>query len=138
MAGEVSAGVQKPMLRGLHQATIKRNLAVSAVLVSISVVLLKFGRNEPRKRDYAEFYKWVLGRNEIDFNDLYFFWFSEPMTITQCMSAWGKLDYCSLHKIKCFFVLQKIDFSQNLPELSSFIWNVYLQKKNIVKQKISQ
>lgn len=60
MAGEVSADagrIPKPALRGLHQATIKKNLAVSAVLVTLSVIIMKFGHNDPRKRDYAEFYK---------------------------------------------------------------------------------
>lgn len=60
MAGEVSADsgrLPKPTLRGLHQATIKKNLAVSAVLVTIAVIAMKFGHNDPRKRDYAEFYK---------------------------------------------------------------------------------
>uniref|UniRef100_A0A336KK21 CSON012616 protein n=1 Tax=Culicoides sonorensis TaxID=179676 RepID=A0A336KK21_CULSO len=60
MAGEVSAEagrLPKPQLRGLHQATIKTSLASAAVLVTITALALKFGRNEPRKRDYAEFYK---------------------------------------------------------------------------------
>lgn len=51
------ARIAKPVLRGLHNATIKRNLAVSAVLMTIAVVAVKYIRNEPKKRDYAEFYK---------------------------------------------------------------------------------
>lgn len=60
MAGEVSAEagrLVKPALRNLHQAQIKKNLAVATVLVTISCVAMKFLWNEPRKRDYAEFYK---------------------------------------------------------------------------------
>ncbi|XP_059617182.1 cytochrome c oxidase subunit 6C-1-like [Phlebotomus argentipes] len=47
----------KPQLRGLHQATIKRNLAVAIGLAALSVVAMKFLYNNPRKERYAEFYK---------------------------------------------------------------------------------
>lgn len=57
MAGEVASGIPKPVLRGLHNASIKRNLIVAGVLVVISGVAVKFLRNDPRKNDYAEFYK---------------------------------------------------------------------------------
>jgi cytochrome c oxidase subunit 6c len=58
MAGEVATGsIPKPVLRGLHNATIKRNLIVAGVLVTIVTVAFKFLRNEPRKQDYANFYK---------------------------------------------------------------------------------
>lgn len=60
MGGEVAADagrLPKPVLRGLHQATIKKNLIVSGVLVVISVIAMKYGRNDPRKQDYANFYK---------------------------------------------------------------------------------
>lgn len=57
MAGEIASGIAKPVLRGLHNASIKRNLIVSGVLVVISAVAVKYLRNDPRKNDYAEFYK---------------------------------------------------------------------------------
>jgi cytochrome c oxidase subunit 6c len=44
-------------MRGLHNATIKRNLIVAGILCTATVIGIKFIRNEPRKRDYAEFYK---------------------------------------------------------------------------------
>lgn len=58
MAGEVAAAkVNKPVLRGLHAATIKTNLIVSAALVFGTMVAFKYLYNEPRKQRYAEFYK---------------------------------------------------------------------------------
>uniref|UniRef100_A0A182PJR2 Uncharacterized protein n=1 Tax=Anopheles epiroticus TaxID=199890 RepID=A0A182PJR2_9DIPT len=54
---EVAARIPKPVLRGLHNATIKRNLIVSGVLCTIAVVALKVLHNDPKKQDYAEFYK---------------------------------------------------------------------------------
>lgn len=55
--GEVAGALSKPVLRGLHNATIKRNLIVAGVLMVIAGVSIKVFRNDPRKRDYAEFYK---------------------------------------------------------------------------------
>lgn len=55
--GEVAGTYAKPVLRGLHNATIKRNLIVAGVLMFVATVSVKFLRNEPRKQDYAEFYK---------------------------------------------------------------------------------
>lgn len=58
MAGEVATGsIPKPVLRGLHHASIKRNLMVAGVLVVITGIAVKVLRNDPRKQDYAEFYK---------------------------------------------------------------------------------
>lgn len=60
MGAEVAADagrLPKPQLRGLHQATIKKNLVVASVLCVISVVAMKYLHNDPKKRDYAEFYK---------------------------------------------------------------------------------
>lgn len=53
----MSGVIAKPVLRGLHNETIKRNLIVSGVLVTVVTLAVKFLRNEPRKNDYAEFYK---------------------------------------------------------------------------------
>ncbi|XP_052867097.1 cytochrome c oxidase subunit 6C [Anopheles cruzii] len=49
--------IPKPVLRGLHNATIKKNLIVSSVLCTIAVVAMKVMHNDPKVRDYAEFYK---------------------------------------------------------------------------------
>lgn len=50
--------IPKPNLRGLHQATIKRNITLAVLLAATAVTALKIFRNEPRKRDYIEFYKY--------------------------------------------------------------------------------
>jgi cytochrome c oxidase subunit 6c len=57
MAGEVAGVISKPVLRGLHNAQIKRNLIVATGLVVITFVSMKFLYNEPRKQKYAEYYK---------------------------------------------------------------------------------
>uniref|UniRef100_A0A182ISD5 Uncharacterized protein n=1 Tax=Anopheles atroparvus TaxID=41427 RepID=A0A182ISD5_ANOAO len=54
---EVAPRIPKPVLRGLHNATIKKNLIVSGVLCTIAVVAMKVMHNDPKIRDYAEFYK---------------------------------------------------------------------------------
>lgn len=55
-AKEVSAAGNKPQLRNLHHATIKKNLIVGTVLCAISVVAMQVF-NDSKKKDYAEFYK---------------------------------------------------------------------------------
>ncbi|KAH8412877.1 hypothetical protein KR009_006443 [Drosophila setifemur] len=45
-----------PVLRGLHNATIKRNLAVALGLTAIVTVAFKVLVNDPKKAAYAEFY----------------------------------------------------------------------------------
>ncbi|XP_055641380.1 cytochrome c oxidase subunit 6C-1 [Toxorhynchites rutilus septentrionalis] len=54
---EVAAKIPKPVLRGLHNASIKRNLMVSGVLCVISVIATKYLYVEPKKQAYADFYK---------------------------------------------------------------------------------
>ena len=54
---EASGSIPKPILRGLHNATIKKNLIVAGVLVTLVTVAFKVFRNDPRKQDYADFYK---------------------------------------------------------------------------------
>lgn len=54
---EVTAKIPKPVLRGLHNASIKRNLAVSGVLCVISVIAFKVFYVDPKKQAYADFYK---------------------------------------------------------------------------------
>ncbi|CAO1383826.1 unnamed protein product [Diamesa serratosioi] len=56
-AAATSSGLPKPALRGFHNATIRRNLIVAGVLVVAAGVSVKFLINDPKKRDYAEFYK---------------------------------------------------------------------------------
>lgn len=59
VAKEVTdAKPNKPQLRGLHHATIKRNLTVALVLSAVSVVAVKVLHNDRRKANYAEFYKY--------------------------------------------------------------------------------
>ena len=55
-AKEVSATANKPQMRNLHHATIKKNLIVGTVLCAISVVVMQI-YNDGKKKDYAEFYK---------------------------------------------------------------------------------
>ena len=60
MAGEVAADlgrIPKPMLRGLHNATIRRNLIVAGVLMTIVTISVKIFHNDVKKQAYAEFYK---------------------------------------------------------------------------------
>ncbi|CAG9802937.1 unnamed protein product [Chironomus riparius] len=49
--------IAKPQLRGLLQNQIKKNLLISGVFVTVVMVAVQVFRNEPKKRDYAEFYK---------------------------------------------------------------------------------
>lgn len=56
-AAATSSGLPKPSLRGFHNATIRRNLIVSGVLVIVAGIAVKVLRNDPKKNDYAEFYK---------------------------------------------------------------------------------
>lgn len=48
----------KPIIRGLNQAVIKRNITVAVILATSAVIGMKLFRNGPRKRDYADFYKY--------------------------------------------------------------------------------
>lgn len=45
-----------PVLRGLHNASIKRNLAISLGLTAIITVAFKVFVNDPKKAAYADFY----------------------------------------------------------------------------------
>lgn len=60
MAGDAVAGagsIPKPVLRGLHNATIRRNLIVAGVLVTVITTAVKVFVFDPKKQDYADFYK---------------------------------------------------------------------------------
>ncbi|XP_017483002.1 PREDICTED: cytochrome c oxidase subunit 6C-1 [Rhagoletis zephyria] len=47
----------KPVLRGLHNATIKKNLTIALALTAVVTVGWSFLINRPKKEAYAEFYK---------------------------------------------------------------------------------
>ncbi|XP_054744216.1 cytochrome c oxidase subunit 6C-1 [Anastrepha obliqua] len=47
----------KPVLRGLHNATIKKNLTVAIALTTVVTVGWYFLVNKPKKDAYGEFYK---------------------------------------------------------------------------------
>lgn len=55
-ASAVSKGIPKPILRGLHNATIKRNLLAAGILTAAVGIAYKTLHNNPRKADYANFY----------------------------------------------------------------------------------
>lgn len=64
MAGEAAAvapssgPIQRPaLLKGLHHATVKRNLVASIALAIGAAVIFKFTVGDPRKQAYADFYK---------------------------------------------------------------------------------
>ncbi|KXJ80714.1 cytochrome c oxidase subunit 6C [Aedes albopictus] len=54
---EVTSKIPKPVLRGLHNASIKRNLAVAGVLCVVSVAAFNFLYVQPKQQAYADFYK---------------------------------------------------------------------------------
>lgn len=56
MSGAV-AKTAKPVLRGLLQNQIKKNLIVGISLCIAAGILMKVGINDPQKARYAEFYK---------------------------------------------------------------------------------
>jgi cytochrome c oxidase subunit 6c len=57
MTGDSVAQISKPLMRGLHNATIKRNLIVAGGLCLVICTTMKLVYNDPKKADYAEFYK---------------------------------------------------------------------------------
>lgn len=54
---EATASIKRPQLKGLHHATVKTNIAVAIGLSIVSAIAYKFLICDPKKRDYAEFYK---------------------------------------------------------------------------------
>ncbi|XP_062551198.1 cytochrome c oxidase subunit 6C-1-like [Armigeres subalbatus] len=54
---EVTAKIPKPVLRGLHNTSIKRNLVVATVLSIVSGVAFNYLYVEPKRQAYADFYK---------------------------------------------------------------------------------
>lgn len=59
MAGSAAAVSTpgRPQLKGLHNATIKRNLGVAIGLSFVCMFAYKFLVNDPKKKIYADFYK---------------------------------------------------------------------------------
>ncbi|XP_061724067.1 cytochrome c oxidase subunit 6C-like [Cydia pomonella] len=58
MAGDKAVStVSKPVMRGLLNSSIKRNLTVALTLAAISGVAFKQLVGNERKRKYAEFYR---------------------------------------------------------------------------------
>ncbi|XP_067625831.1 cytochrome c oxidase subunit 6C isoform X2 [Eurosta solidaginis] len=52
-----AVAASKPVLRGLHNATIKKNLTVAIALTAAVTVGWHFLVNKPKREAYAEFYK---------------------------------------------------------------------------------
>lgn len=58
MAGAAAVSTSaRPILKGLHNATIKKNLTVAIALSFVGMFAYKFIVNDPKKQVYAEFYK---------------------------------------------------------------------------------
>lgn len=58
MAGDsVSTLPRPPVLKGLHNAYAKKHLYIGIGLSIVGMFAYKFLVTDPKKRDYAEFYK---------------------------------------------------------------------------------
>ncbi|PZC73249.1 cytochrome c oxidase subunit 6C [Helicoverpa armigera] len=66
MADKAVSTASKPMMRGLLNAQIKRNLIASLVFAAISGVAVKQLIGNPRKRKYAEFYRTYDAEKEFE------------------------------------------------------------------------
>lgn len=59
--GAVAQAISKaPQLKGRHADFMKKHLIIGITLSITSMILTKFIVNEPRKKAYAEYYKYVL------------------------------------------------------------------------------
>lgn len=54
-----SGSGSRPVLKGHHAAFMKKHLAIAIIYSLACVAAVKFAVNEPRKRAYAEYYKYV-------------------------------------------------------------------------------
>ena len=54
--GSVAMSIPKPVMRALHIQSIKKNLAVAAILATGASTAMYFLVNKPRKEAYANFY----------------------------------------------------------------------------------
>lgn len=52
-----AVGGARPLLKGHHQAYMKKHLTIGLIISCSLVVATKFLLNEPRKAAYAEYYK---------------------------------------------------------------------------------
>lgn len=64
MAGDAVAsstptrsGLPRPTLKGLHNASVKKHLAIGIVWSLAAMIIAKIAVNDPRKEKYAEYYK---------------------------------------------------------------------------------
>lgn len=56
---ESASTLARPVLKGRHNAWVKKHLTGAIVYAFAWVIAVKILVNEPRKRAYAEYYKWV-------------------------------------------------------------------------------
>lgn len=56
---ESASSIARPVLKGRHQTFMKKHLAIGISYAVACVIFTKLLVNEPRKRAYAEYYKWV-------------------------------------------------------------------------------
>ena len=54
--GSLAMSIPKPVMRALHIQSIKKNLAVAAILATAASTTMYFLVNKPRKEAYANFY----------------------------------------------------------------------------------
>ncbi|XP_026728445.1 cytochrome c oxidase subunit 6C-like [Trichoplusia ni] len=66
MADKAVSTASKPMMRGLLNSQIKRNLTISLVLAGISGFAFKQIVGNERKRKYAEFYRTYDAEKEFE------------------------------------------------------------------------
>lgn len=55
-----TSGRPRPKLKGHHEAFMKRHLYIGIGLALAGVIATKFLVNEPRKKAYADYYKYVM------------------------------------------------------------------------------
>lgn len=56
---ESVSNATRPLLKGRHNAWVKKHMAIAIGYSFAWVIAVKLLVNEPRKRAYAEYYKWV-------------------------------------------------------------------------------
>lgn len=61
---ESSSG-PRPLLKGRHTLFMKKHLTIGLAYSFACVILTKLLVNEPRKKAYAEYYKWVFHDKKI-------------------------------------------------------------------------
>lgn len=56
---ESSSSGSRPVLKGRHALFMKKHLSIGLAYAFACVIFTKIAVNDPRKRAYAEYYKWV-------------------------------------------------------------------------------